>query len=374
MAKVLRTGLTPEEGAKELLKHLLESGKVEGVIGLDRVEGGAVAYSLLTSSQAVCSSVPLYPLMPVNLGQILTRFTLKQGVTGPVAVLARPCELRAFVETVKRRQGRMENLLFISQTCAGVFPLDRAVEGSLDAELPGYWDTIGRNDINPDLRTTCQSCEEFTPYIADLTLRVVDGGETLVIVANNDKGEGMLAGMHGGSEEGGLDLRRISALLEKRKEARSLIVGRDADLKGINGLVKTFGRCIGCHACSKACPICYCTSCTYESTTFERKPEDHARELEDKQGVRLPSGTVFFHLGRMVHMALSCVACGSCQDVCPVDIPVAIAFKQVGESLQKRFDYVPGRDIKEVLPVSTFKVEEFPDIEGQEVIHGSERA
>lgn len=364
MARVLRTALTTEEGAKELLRHLLDSGKVEAVIGLDRVEGGAVAYSLLTSSQAVSSSVPLYPHMPVNLGQVLTRFTLKQGVTGPVAVLARPCELRAFVETVKRRQGRMENLLFISQTCAGVFPLDRAVEGSLDTRLPSYWDTIRRNDINPDLRTTCQSCVEFTPYTADLTLRVVDGDETLVIVANSDRGERMLVGMPGNFEAGGLDLPRISSLLEKRTKARSSIMSRDEDLKGIEGLVKAFGRCIGCHACSKACPICYCTSCTYESTTFERKPEDHARELQDKKGVRLPSGTVFFHLGRMVHMALSCVACGSCQDVCPVDIPVAIAFKKVGESLQKKFNYVPGRDIKEVLPVSTFIVEEFSDIEG----------
>jgi len=364
MARVLRTPLLPEEGARMLLQHLLDSGKVEGVISLDRVEGGGVAYSLITSSEKASSSVPLYPLMPVNLGQVLTRFTLKEGVTRPIAVLARPCELRAFLETIKRRQGRTENLLFISQTCAGVFPSDRAVDGSLDAKLPEYWDIIRRNDLNSELRTTCQSCVEFMPYMADITLRVVDGEKELMIVANSDKGEGMLAGMPGMFEEGGLDEQRISALREKRRAARSSILGRDADIRGIEGLVKTFGRCIGCHACSKACPICYCTSCAFESTTFERKPEDHAGELEVKAGVRLPSGTVFFHLGRMVHMALSCVACGSCQDVCPVDIPVAIAFKKVGESLQSRFDYVPGRDLKEILPVSTFNLEEFTDIEG----------
>jgi len=182
-------------------------------------------------------------------------------------------------------------------------------------------------------------------------------------VAHNERGEKMMAGMTGEIEAVDLDTTKASALREKRMEARELILARDARIEGLDGLMRTFGRCIGCHACSKACPICYCTSCTYESTTFERKPEDHLSELEQKQGVRLPSGTVFFHLGRMVHMALSCVACGSCQDVCPVDIPVALVFKTVGESLQRRFDYLPGRDMEEVQPVSTFNFEEFTDIE-----------
>ena len=38
-------------------------------------------------------------------------------------------------------------------------------------------------------------------------------------------------------------------------------------------------------------------------------------------------------------------------------------FKRVGESVQKKFGYVPGKDVEEALPLVTFKQEEFSEIE-----------
>ncbi len=58
-------------------------------------------------------------------------------------------------------------------------------------------------------------------------------------------------------------------------------------------------------------------------------------------------------------MAVSCVNCGMCSDVCPADIPVATLFSMVGESLQKLFDYLPGRDLEEPAPAETFIENEF---------------
>jgi len=85
-------------------------------------------------------------------------------------------------------------------------------------------------------------------------------------------------------------------------------------------------------------------------------------QLDVKGGVRVPTGTVLFHIGRMGHMAVSCVACGSCQDVCPTNIPVALLFKKVGEAVQARFNYVPGRDVKERQPINTFQPIEFKEM------------
>ena len=76
----------------------------------------------------------------------------------------------------------------------------------------------------------------------------------------------------------------------------------------------------------------------------------------------MPPGNIFFHLGRMSHMAVSCVSCGMCSDVCPVNIPVATLFSTVGDSLEKVFEYVPGRSLEEPVPEGTYKVEEFVEI------------
>ena len=79
--------------------------------------------------------------------------------------------------------------------------------------------------------------------------------------------------------------------------------------------------------------------------------------------MRVPPGTIYYQLGRLDHIAISCVACGACSDVCPVDIPVSLIFKKIGESVQKMFDYVAGKDLDEDLPLSTFKKEELLEYE-----------
>jgi hypothetical protein len=44
-----------------------------------------------------------------------------------------------------------------------------------------------------------------------------------------------------------------------------------------------------------------------------------------------------------------------------------MTFKEVGESLQELFDYVPGKDVGQPVPVSSFEPEEFMRIEDKEV-------
>ncbi|MFW6136922.1 MAG: 4Fe-4S binding protein, partial [Candidatus Aminicenantaceae bacterium] len=114
--------------------------------------------------------------------------------------------------------------------------------------------------------------------------------------------------------------------------------------------------------CSHACPICFCTLCDFESKTLEYQPQSFSSEMIQKKGMKVPPGNIFFHLGRMTHMAVSCIRCGMCTDVCPVNIPVASIFSKVGESLQETFDYIPGRDVEEPAPTGTYKEEEFAGV------------
>ena len=352
----------PEAAVVDILTTLLSEGRVAAVITLCKKSNG-IAYSLISDPAELEKAVPLCPLMPSNLGQILGRLTIRQPFNEPVAVVARPCELRGFVELVKRQQGCLDNILIISHICGGVYPLEDEVRGEINELLPGYWKSVEEKEIDPGLRPACRSCVEFVPYTADITVKVPGGERSTIIMLNTPWSQEMLDGLYPKGTDEELDMDIISSIRESREGERKNIFAEYAEPEGLEGLVDIFGRCIGCHACSKACPICYCTLCTFESPVSELSPEDYEKEVGKKGGMRVPPDTVYFHLGRMSHIGISCVACGSCQDVCPVDIPISILFKKVSESIQGMFDYVPGRDPDEKLPVCTFEMEEFREVE-----------
>jgi formate dehydrogenase subunit beta len=65
----------------------------------------------------------------------------------------------------------------------------------------------------------------------------------------------------------------------------------------------------------------------------------------------------------MLHMSLSCVSCGACEDACPTAIPVAQVFSLVGGQNQEEFGYVPGRSREEPPPLRVYEEEEFEEVE-----------
>jgi formate dehydrogenase subunit beta len=187
-----------------------------------------------------------------------------------------------------------------------------------------------------------------------------DLDKNCLLFLNSGKGEDAVAGMEGELRERALDTPELNLYQNKREEERKkLFDGIGIETQGIEGLVKLFGKCIGCHGCGHVCPLCYCDLCYFDSQQIESYPLSYQRDLDKKGGTRVPSGTIFYHLGRLAHMSVSCTGCGMCADVCPVNIPVSTIFSKVGESVQKVFDYVPGRDSGEPVPFATYKEEEF---------------
>jgi formate dehydrogenase subunit beta len=367
MPKVLRINKGTEEGLKELLKFLLENGGVKGVVTLQKMgEYGAISYSLITNPDDIKSTLPLLPLMPVNLAKQLSRLTLIEPATEPIAVVLRPCELRAFVELVKRTQGSLENILFISLTCAGVYPLEMAVEGNIEKQLPQYWKAVEQGELIPDIRSACKACEYFVPYTADITVSLlsnkgIDKETTLFL--NTEKGEGIVEGISGKFSEEEPDAAIIEQIRTKRKAEKEKL-SDEVELKnlGIDEVMKTFSRCIGCRNCSKVCPACYCHICLFETETSEHGPLYYETELEKTGCVNMLSDTIFYHLVRLFHVSTSCTECGQCADVCPANIPLWAISLKIGEGVQKAFDYLPGKNIEEGLPLTAFVPEEFAGI------------
>lgn len=367
MTKVLTVGRSVEAGLRQLLSFLLENDKVKGIITLRKMgEHGATSYSLITDPHDLESTMPLFPFMPVNLAKQLSRLTLVDAATEPIAVVLRPCELRAFVELFKRTQGSLDNILFISSTCGGVYPLETAVEGNIEERLPGYWKAVQQGEPAPGTRLACQACEYFVPYTADITVSLLGNkslaGETALFL-NTEKAELIVAGMSGKLSEQELDAAMIGQIRLTRKAEKDKLSDQvESKNLGIDELTKAFSRCIGCRNCSKVCPACYCHVCFFETETAEHGPFHYERELEKTGCVNMLSDTTFYHLVRLFHVSTSCTACGQCADVCPANIPLWAISLKVGEAVQSTFDYLPGKDTEENLPLTTFVPEDFAGI------------
>ncbi len=364
----LRTNQGADGTVRQLLRSLLESGHVEAVLALGKTgtDEKGIAYSLFTDPDAFATdgdALPLLPFMPANGGGLLSRLTLEGALAGPVAAVIRPCELRAFIELMKLNQGSLDNVFLISSTCGGVYPLEMAVDEDLDEKVSGYWESMEQGELDEAVRPTCRACESFVPQGADITVALLgEAGldQQCTLYLNTEQAEAFAKGLEGSAVSGGSESAAIERSVEERDAFREeLFAGVDV---GIRGLIHTFGRCIGCHGCKTVCPICYCQLCHFDSHNCEREIDYYEGALQRKGGLRVPPDTVFFQLGRMAHMALSCVGCGMCTDVCPADIPVSTIFSKVAASTQATFDYKPGRDLAEEIPLRTFKEEELAEV------------
>ena len=360
----IKIAASPDRVMKDYLRHLLISGRAGAVLTLRRSEDtGSYDYGLITDPEGLDSATPLDPIMPANAGEILAEVTPSKT---SVAAVLKPCEIRAFIELVKREQGSMENVLIISHTCGGAYPIQMAANKTLEGKNPEYFETVSEGRIPEGIRPTCAACEHFIPANADVTVSLAcekDSTNSCILYFNTEEGAASTEGFEGDKGADDFDSAAVSDLLKKRlAKKEEFYSSLMSEKTGLEFLIDTFGKCVGCHGCGHVCPICYCVLCDFESRNFDYDVKYIEKELEQKKALRLPPDTVLFHMGRLTHMSFSCVGCGLCSDVCPVNIPVSQIFKRTGEQTAGLFDYSAGMDPEEPIPVMVFKEEEFLEI------------
>jgi len=361
MSNVLEIKGNPNECVRKFFKHLLDSGKVEGIFALGKQDEG-FHYLLVTDSAKLDDIYPFTPFMPENAANLLSRLTSIKKFSKRIAVFIRPCELRAFIELVKREQATRENIIFISPICGGVLTFKPYAEGNLENALPDYWKAFSKKENATGIRPTCGACEHFIPLNADITVFPVD--DSCEFYLNTPLAEEVAKDAPGETSEGELDETTFAPVMDIRKaEKEKLFEQLNLENFGIDGLIDTYGRCLGCHGCGTVCPICFCALCTFDAKENEFTPALFENELIKRGAMRIPPNTIFYQLGRVTHMGISCVGCGMCSDVCPADIPVSSIFLRVGEASQAIFDYLPGKDYEEPVPLAAFVENELTDIE-----------
>ncbi|MCI0512175.1 Coenzyme F420 hydrogenase/dehydrogenase, beta subunit C-terminal domain [candidate division KSB1 bacterium] len=349
----------------QFLKELFEQKLISGCLTpLELPNRATVVQTLVTNPEKLALANPFAPVMPVNSARILQQMTRLGPSPHPLALVMRPCEIRALVDLVKLKQVHLENCLVIGFDCFGAYPIETYTQFAAQHPDAGeaFLQAAQKNQIEPELRWNCQVCQYPSPLFSDLTLALVgnEAAPAISMIANTQAGETVLK--HLGLQLKPITKDRATALdawITRRTQKRpELIESARQAAAGPKKMLDFLSTCIHCLNCMTNCPVCYCKECFFNSATFELDAAKYFDWAEQRGGIRMPSDTVFFHLTRMTHMATSCVACGACSEACPSHIEIARLFTVVGERTQKLFNYVAGRALDEPLPLVEFKEQE----------------
>ena len=376
MAKTALYNLTDgglQASLASLFRSMLEQGLVSAVMAPMRLSPGGGVMQTLVTDPAQMDMIDLFaPSFPLNAARLVSRLS-KKPTGGTVAVVLRPCEIRAHVELVKLKQGSIDDLIVVGIDCPGAF--NNADYGKIAAdERAGFTDTFlsavlsGETSFENGLQlsTACRACVHPVPHGADVSIGIfgIDIDKQFLLGAETEKGEGILDAL-GLSVTEAPDKRDavIESLIAKRETFRNeMFEATHEKTDTPEKLANYLSGCINCYNCRVACPVCYCRECVFVTDVFDHDPYQYLRWARRKGKIRMPTDTVFYHITRMAHISTACVACGQCSNACPNDISLMELFSMTAHATQVAFDYEAGRSLTDDPPLSVFKENELADV------------
>jgi formate dehydrogenase (coenzyme F420) beta subunit len=374
MAKYAKVSFQKDEMNQKLapfFQGMLENGAVEAVLVPMTQSRNGVRLSLVTSAAHTAQVDPFAPIAAVSGAKIASALTSRPSGR-KLAMVLRPCEIRAVVELAKLKQVNLDDVLMIGADCLGRyentdFARFKEQGGTSESFLENA--QAGKTAMAEfDIVGACKICEFPTADNVDMRLAAI-GAEngTVCIEAVTEKGEQALekSGLKAGAAPAGRD-EAVKKLVAARTEARDKTFAEfRAEVNSFEALSGKLAACINCYNCRVACPVCYCKECVFVTDTF-RHTGDQFMMWADQSGVlKMPNDTLFYHLTRMMHMSLFCVGCGQCTSACPNDIDLMPMFRACADKTQARFNYLAGRSVDEQQPLAGFKADELVEVTGQ---------
>lgn len=330
--------------------------------------------ALVTDPEKLEGADPLAPAFPMNAAKIASRLTRK-SMGGKVAAVLRPCEIRAFVELVKLKQGRMENVVIVGIDCLGTYnnkDYFQFVGDNVTESTARFYQNVlagkGGAIDSVDITSTCKACEHSVPDAADIAVGLfgVDTSDHLLVQAQTPVGEDLLKRLKlSVAQEPAARQKTVNGMIAEKTAYRDKMFNETAEAtNSLEKLTTYLANCVNCYNCRVACPVCYCKECVFVTDVFNHEPFQYLRWARRKGVLKMPTDTVFYHLTRMAHMSTACIGCGQCSNACPNDIAVMELFRTVSHHTQQAFEYQPGRSIEDDPPLSVFREDELTDIVG----------
>ncbi len=330
--------------------------------------------ALVSDPEGLAEMDPLAPAFALNAARMVSRLTRKPS-GGRLAVMLRPCEIRAFIELVKLNQGRLDDLLIIGTDCLGAYPnkdyIRFAETTGADSTRAFYQAVLGPGGAAKEglsLAPACRACEAPVPDGADLAVMLfgVPTDYQIVIQAQSEKGAEMLDRI--ALKAAQVPEQRADAvarLIEQKVLYRDgMFLKTRAAVESPAKLNAYLAACVNCYNCRVACPVCYCRECVFVTDVFDHEPAQYLAWARRKGTLKMPTDTLFYHLTRLAHMSTACVGCGQCSNACPNDIPVMELFRTIAHRTQAAFDYRAGANVGQKPPLTEFREKEFEEVVG----------
>jgi formate dehydrogenase subunit beta len=360
---------------KDFFGSILEIDDIGAILVPQRLPmKNMVMPTLVSDPERLDGIDPLSPAFPMNAAKVVSKLTRKP-MGSKVAAVLRPCEIRAFVELVKLKQGSMDELVIIGMDCLGAYQntdyfqfVGEDVMASTQTFFQKAIEGKGAALDNVDLAAACKACEYPIPANADILIGLygMDPNDHLLVQTQTQAGEDLAGGLGlPAVEEPSGRKKIIETLINDRTDFRDNMFAETKEATdNMEKLTTYLANCVNCYNCRVACPVCYCKECVFVTDVFNHEPSRYLKWAARKGAIKMPTDTVFYHLTRLAHMSTACVGCGQCSNACPNDIPVMELFRSVADQTQKGFDYEAGRDLAEKPPLSEFREDEFSEVVG----------
>ncbi len=292
---------------------------------------------------------PFAPVMSGNAASTANRL-LRENSGKRLAVMLRPCELRAFVELQKRQKSAVgqAEVMVIGVDCLGTYSkADYA--GAIEARgsdeiIAEVLRNAAEGGLRPQrFRTACQICDWPAPRGADLTIGMIgiESGEHLLLITSDEKtdaalGLGDLVGKLASEYQVSRREMIVGAIADTHAGLRNQMI---EDMKGVyrfddlGSILAWLASCSLCGECLKACPI-------YEGEFAVLM--DRRREAQ----------TGIASLGDMVGLSrwlASCAGCGMCEEGCKMHVPLFLLISALSHRIRDKMHYHSG-DPAEQLP------------------------
>ncbi len=330
------------EVVQNIVRGMLRAGLVEEVLAFARGQSESDVVPLFVTDQQDVERIVTTSCHPCSLAKLVAEYGDRNKKIGMVV---RPCDARAMVELVKRKQLNLDNFYLIGIECYGVvnityknheiyiFPEEMEIDGEIKPLDEGI------------LSPNCRRCEYPIPTMTDVGCRIEPNGGC-VVTANTEKGRTMLSAANIPIKEGPQsDVTAIKERASRWQEKEFGELRKMEPTERLNYWLSQFDKCIKCYGCRNSCPLCYCKDCILE-------PE---RLLIPGEAIPPES---LFHITRLIHIGDSCCDCGQCETACPMEIPISKLYHMLYKELSSIFKYESGFDINSLPPVSTITEED----------------
>jgi len=276
---------------REIARHLLESAQVEVVIGYTAGPTRFQAAPFFARRPEQAAYLIFDRTCEFNLCKFLHRFKGRK-----VAIVVKGCDERSVIGLIQERQIKREDVILLGAPCSGI--VDPEAAAQTDGEPPFY--------------SMCRICSVHNPRFADYL--IADPVEQPP------------------APEFAPEMENL---------AESSINRRWAAFR------KEMSKCILCMACRNLCPACYCTVCFADAS--QPKWMGKTDDLSD---------IMFFHLGRFLHLAGRCTGCGACERGCPMNVNLRLYNDRVRKDVKELFGFEAGVDPQAESPMACFRADD----------------